>query len=173
MAERPSNPVKNPIPATAPLIPPPSQQAMKEPHPPALNLITILLAIILALFIYVNRSTIFPSSEEVGDVDMPAAMDVRPVVQIWEYRTERYYNSEQFKDGESVSVYGDEAKEQTSVRIDTEKLDAMGEGGWELVSTYLEMQTAFYNFGASDLHTGIKENVRPQAVVAIFKRPKR
>jgi hypothetical protein len=146
---------------------------MKEPNQSAFNLTTALLAMIVLLFIYVNRSAIFPASKEVGDVDMPAAMDVRPVVQIWEYKIERYYNSEQFKDGESVSVYGDEAKEQTSVRIDVKKLDGIGGDGWELVSTYLEMQTAFYNFGASDLHTGIKENVRPQAVVAIFKRPKR
>jgi hypothetical protein len=67
----------------------------------------------------------------------------------------------------------DDAKDATAVFIEESELDSFGREGWELVSTYLEMETAFFNFGKSDLHTGIKENMRPQAVVAIFKRPKR
>jgi hypothetical protein len=50
-------------------------------------------------------------------------------------------------------------------------LNQMGQEGWELVTSYLEMETAYPNFGDSQYVTGIQPNIRPQAVVLIFKRP--
>jgi hypothetical protein len=47
----------------------------------------------------------------------------------------------------------------------------MGEDGWELVSTYTEIATAFPNFGNSEYVTGIRENVRTSVVNFVFKRP--
>ena len=47
----------------------------------------------------------------------------------------------------------------------------MGNDGWELVSTFTEVATAFPNFGNSEYVTGIRENVRTSVVNFVFKRP--
>lgn len=51
-------------------------------------------------------------------------------------------------------------------------LDGMGQEGWEMVGSYLEMETAWPNFGDAKYVTGLQPNVRPQRLVLIFKRPK-
>ncbi len=51
-----------------------------------------------------------------------------------------------------------------------ESLNEMGRQGWELAGCYLEMETAFPNFGNEDYVTGIRDNIRPQRLVLIFKR---
>ncbi len=57
-------------------------------------------------------------------------------------------------------VYGDQ----------TAMLNKMGKEGWELVSTYTEVATAFPNFGNSDYVTGIRDNTRTSVVNFVFKR---
>jgi hypothetical protein len=53
------------------------------------------------------------------------------------------------------------------------RFDELGDEGWELVTCYLENETAFPNLGArSDLVTGIRVNIRPQRLVCLFKRQK-
>ncbi len=59
----------------------------------------------------------------------------------------------------------------TTVVLDEQELDKLGMEGWELVASYLEIQTAFPNFGKEEYVTGLRENVRPQLLVCIFKRP--
>lgn len=49
-------------------------------------------------------------------------------------------------------------------------LNVLGLEGWELVSSYLEMETTHPNFGDSKYVTGLQPNVRPQRAVLIFKR---
>lgn len=49
-------------------------------------------------------------------------------------------------------------------------LNALGLEGWELVSSYLEMETTHPNFGDSKYVTGLQPNVRPQRAILIFKR---
>jgi len=49
-------------------------------------------------------------------------------------------------------------------------LNNQGDYGWELVSSYLELETAYPNFGDNNYVTGIQPNVRPQRLVCIFKR---
>ena len=136
-------------------------------------IVPILIGLFIVIFTYVNRKSIFPPLNDDGGLARPPAIEVRPTMQIWEYKIERFGNAlaANPKDVTVLREY-DDAKDATSVFIDHSELDSLGRDGWELVSTYLEMETAFYNFGKSDLHTGIKENVRPQAVVAIFKRPR-
>ena len=51
-------------------------------------------------------------------------------------------------------------------------LESHGREGWELVSVALELETAHPNFGDSGYVTGIRENVRPQSLTCILKRPK-
>lgn len=47
-----------------------------------------------------------------------------------------------------------------------------GRQGWDLVSCFLEMETARPNYGNQDYHAGIKPNVRPSRAVLLFKRPR-
>lgn len=81
----------------------------------------------------------------------------------WEYKVIRFFNS-----GESRE--GSEAFKQTEILISESRLNELGEEGWELVSTSLEMETAYPNFGNSSYVTGLQPNVRPQVLICIFKR---
>lgn len=74
-----------------------------------------------------------------------------------------------------VKVAGKEAEWQpdygTMVFADqTPMLNKMGKEGWELVSTYTEVGTAFPNFGSSEYVTGIRDNHRTCVVNFVFKR---
>jgi hypothetical protein len=65
---------------------------------------------------------------------------------------------------------GDDAMKFTSVTPDEHELSKLGSLGWEVVSTYLEMETAFPNFGNAGYVTGLQPNVRPQRLVMILRR---
>lgn len=71
---------------------------------------------------------------------------------------------------ENLSRTGFDASKDSSIKLDQTVLNKMGGDGWEMVGSYLEMETAFPNFGNSDYVAGIKPNIRPQCLVAIFKR---
>ena len=60
----------------------------------------------------------------------------------------------------------------SSIKLDESLLESMGSQGWELVTSYLEIETAFPNFGKEDYVTGLQPNIRPQSLVLIFKHPK-
>lgn len=85
--------------------------------------------------------------------------------QKWEYKTITLYASE------SNDRTGDEALNYNTIEISESKLNQLGEEGWELVSSDIEMETAYPNFGNSEYVTGIQPNVRPQCVKLLFKRP--
>jgi len=139
-----------------------------------LPVLPLLIGLFILLFTYVNRTSIFPPPKDDSGLARPPAIEVRPSIQIWEYKIKRFDNALASDPNDTVVLREyDDAKDATAVFIEQSELDSLGSEGWELVSTYLEIETAFFNFGKSDLHTGIKENVRPQAVVALFKRPKR
>lgn len=70
-----------------------------------------------------------------------------------------------------VQRRGPDAFDYTSINLSDAALDSLGKCGWELVGTYLEMETAFPNFGESGYVTGLQPNFRPQCLVLIFKRP--
>ena len=58
----------------------------------------------------------------------------------------------------------------SSVTPSEADFNILGKQGWELASSYLEMETAWANFGKDEYVTGLQPNVRPQRVVFIFKR---
>jgi hypothetical protein len=58
-----------------------------------------------------------------------------------------------------------------SVTPSTDELNKLGVQGWELATSYLELETAFPNFGNDKYVSGIQPNVRPQRLVLIFRRP--
>lgn len=81
----------------------------------------------------------------------------------WEYRVERYT-------AEGNSRTGADALKSASVQIGGNVLTTIGAQGWELVGTYLEVETAYPNFGDTQYVTGLQPNMRPQDLVLIFKR---
>jgi hypothetical protein len=74
---------------------------------------------------------------------------------------------------ESSERSGAAALKYTSVKVDEAQLASLGDEGWELVGTFLEMETAFPNFGKEEYVTGLQPNVRPQRAILIFKRQRR
>lgn len=51
-------------------------------------------------------------------------------------------------------------------------LNVYGSKGWELVNTYVEIETAHPNFGNDEYVTGLQPNVRTNNIVFIFKKRK-
>lgn len=52
----------------------------------------------------------------------------------------------------------------------TPMLNRMGKEGWELVSSFTEIETVHPNFGNSEYVTGIRENTRTNVIAFVFKR---
>ena len=71
---------------------------------------------------------------------------------------------------EGNSRLGKEAAAFSTVTPSNEDLDKAGLAGWEVVTSYLEVETAFPNFGDDKFVTGIQPNVRPQRLVVILRR---
>lgn len=81
----------------------------------------------------------------------------------WEYQTVEL-------PGTGISRTGSSALSASTILLDSSRLNAMGEQGWELVDSFVEVETAFPNFGKEEYVTGLRENIRPQKAVLIFKR---
>lgn len=82
---------------------------------------------------------------------------------IWEYKIVNITSEEYSRTGIG-SKYSTKEIPKDSL------LNAMGAMGWELTSSYLEVETSFPNFGNEAYVTGIQPNIRPHDVVLIFKR---
>ena len=50
------------------------------------------------------------------------------------------------------------------------ELTSLGSAGWELAGSYLEIETAYPNFGDDKYVTGLQPNIRPQRLVLVFRR---
>lgn len=82
---------------------------------------------------------------------------------IYNYKVVSYVSNGDNRTGSGAAKYA-------SINISDEDLILFGIQGWELVSTTLEMETAFPNFGNSTYVTGIQPNIRPQRLICIFRR---
>jgi hypothetical protein len=83
----------------------------------------------------------------------------------WEYKVERFVNN-------GYQRTGEEAAKPSVINITEARLNELGGEGWELVSTSIEMETSYVNFGSEKYVTGLQPNVRPQSIICIFKRIK-
>lgn len=70
---------------------------------------------------------------------------------------------------ESLERTGDEAMKAASISVNEKELSALGNQGWEIVGSYLELETAYPNFGDAKYVTGLQTNVRPQRLVLILR----
>lgn len=81
----------------------------------------------------------------------------------WEYKVLSVISEGHNREGSSAGKF-------SSVTPSVESINALGKEGWELSTSYLEMETAWVNFGNDRYVSGLQPNVRPQRVVMIFKR---
>lgn len=75
---------------------------------------------------------------------------------------------EQKKDPEEV--IGRKSKTST-ILVNEDVLNKLGKEGWEIATSFLEMETVYPNFGKPEYVTGIQPNIRPKTLVIILKRP--
>jgi flagellar FliL protein len=100
------------------------------------------------------------------------------VMQKWEYKTiEISAQTDEYMrniDPVKYLIYSD-AFEKIAYKMVpnfTPNLNELGMQGWELVSTFIELETTHPNYGDDDYVSGLQPNVRPNKLVCIFKRRK-
>jgi hypothetical protein len=81
----------------------------------------------------------------------------------WEYKVIKFETSNYESSGREA-FYCDVNQPSDSL------LNVYGSQGWELIDTYVEIETAHPNFGNDEYVTGLQPNVRTGNVVLIFKR---
>ena len=116
------------------------KQSFREP--------VIFIGSLICLLLFLNTVLHFPSKQ---------------ITSMWQYKVVNFYSQGYERTG-SGSTYA------TTIYISESDLTILGVEGWELVSTSLETETAYPNFGNASYVTGIQPNVRPQKLICIFKR---
>lgn len=84
----------------------------------------------------------------------------------WEYMTVEYLA----ETSDSAITSDQKALSYKTVEIKAEEMNKLGAIGWELVSTFVEIETSHPNFGKGEYVTGLQPNVRTQRLVCIYKR---
>jgi len=103
---------------------------------------------------------------------LAACSKTRPAIVKWEYKRLAFPSMDpKYPSLQSPGRTDADGMASTTIKLDEQQLTSLGSQGWELVTTFLEMETAFANLGASANVSGMRENVRPQLLVCIFKRP--
>lgn len=131
-------------------------------------LVAILLVMLFGLFRqdkweYHQKVFVFPDREYIDQLQAPSR---------WEYtyvsvpaRSAKYTTLKADREGHDA---------MSAAQIDREKLKSLTEdmtrGGWELAGTAMEIETAYPNFGKDEYVTGLRENVRPQALLMVFRK---
>jgi hypothetical protein len=93
----------------------------------------------------------------------------------WEYKS-LYFDAAKISSSDKAYLSSDVTFLNTvsskSVIPADSSLNKLGAEGWEIASTYLEQETVYTNLLARGKSIeGLKENIRPQRLVVIFKRP--
>lgn len=126
------------------------------------TVIIILLAIVLVVaavlaFVATNNQFSSPRYEQKS-----SALLAQIAAPRYEFQTLEFYGSSPNREGAGAFKY-------SSIDVDQAQLDELGAKGWEVVGSYLEMETAWANFGDDEYVTGLQPNVRPQRLVVILQ----
>lgn len=82
----------------------------------------------------------------------------------WEYKVV-------YLEATESGVYMQDELNPSKIELTEDMINTYGLEGWELVDTYLEMETVHPNYGNEDYVTGLQPNIRPQRLVLMFKKP--
>jgi len=144
----------------------------KNPYWALVGIFCCALCILLTLIFANFRSTKwdyhtkvinFPDSEYINLLKAPIQ---------WKYtyssvpaRSARYTTLEADRTGHDA---------MSAAQIDRDMLKSITEemtnSGWELAGTAMEIETAYPNFGKDEYVTGLRENIRPQALLVVFRK---
>ncbi|MDE6083766.1 MAG: DUF4177 domain-containing protein [Muribaculaceae bacterium] len=80
----------------------------------------------------------------------------------WEYKVIEVSGTSGYKGNYGGMEFSDPSSE----------LNSLGEKGWEVVSTYTEVNTVHPNFGNEEYVTGLQPNTRTEVVYFVLKRRK-
>lgn len=135
----------------APPAPPPASAAPPS-MPPASRPATVAQAAVIILLL-------------AAILTLPYIGPLRPIP-TWEYKKVIFPSDGNDRVGPGALRY-------STIQLDDKLLNQLGADGWEMVGSYMEMETAFPNLAKDDSSNGIVSNVRPQRLTVIFKRPAR
>lgn len=139
--------------AAAPAVPPPPPVAESPaPKPTTTRPATSAQAAVIILLLAVGLA-------------LPYISPLRPIPK-WEYKKVIFPSDGNERVGPGALRY-------STIHMDEKLLSQLGAEGWEMVGSYMEMETAFPNLGKEDLTTGVQPNIRPQSLTVLFKRPAR
>ncbi|MFA9399062.1 MAG: hypothetical protein ACERKV_12480 [Clostridiaceae bacterium] len=85
----------------------------------------------------------------------------------WEYK------SIIFQPSKENGKTGTQAGSSNSIEVSEQELNYLGSDGWEIVTSYLEMETAYPDLSSEKAGVSLMTNVRPQKLVIILKRKRR
>ena len=93
----------------------------------------------------------------------------------WEYKT-IYFDAVKIESSDKSYLKSDQdfvnLISSTTVVPSDSSLNNLGKEGWEIASSFVEQETVYPNLLAKGQSVdGLKQNVRPQRLVVIFKRP--
>lgn len=125
--------------------------------PPLITILLILIFLGIAAHAYLIRQELLVIRNDLSQMKAYTEAD-------WEYEVVTIAGEGYDRVGGLEAFYVD------FLEPSVETLNEMGNEGWELSTCYLELETAFPNFGDEDYVTGIRDNIRPQRLVLIFKR---
>ncbi len=131
-----------------------------------------LLAVLLTLLSGLFRQEKWEYQQKIVDFPDREYIDLLQAPSRWEYtyvsvpaRSSKYTTLKADREGHDA---------MSAAQIDREKLKSLTEdmtrGGWELAGTAMEIETAYPNFGKDEYVTGLRENVRPQALLMVFRK---
>lgn len=105
----------------------------------------------------------FPDAEYINSLKAPVQ---------WKYT----YSSVPARSARYTSLDADRtgSDAMSATQIDREILKSLTEemtnSGWEFAGTAMEIETAYPNFGKDEYVTGLRENIRPQALLIVFRK---
>lgn len=105
----------------------------------------------------------FPDPEYINSLKAPVQ---------WKYT----YSSVPARSARYTSLEADRTGSDavSATQIDREILKSLTEemtnSGWEFAGTAMEIETAYPNFGKDEYVTGLRENIRPQALLIVFRK---
>lgn len=92
----------------------------------------------------------------------------------WEYKV-CYFDAELIKSELKQYAGGSDifktSVSSTSITLNEDILNELGNEGWEIINSYLEQETVYPNLlSEGNSVSGLQPNIRPQRLVIIFKR---